>query len=172
MIESDKSQSRISRSIRARTASLADEIKFIEIPMRLLKSWCLSFATIRIRPLRDDNSFNLPTKSALPLLRFPYRTRMCLAGDRCLATTVPTLCRPRKNSHEDPVRAWRGPHRFRHVPPLAPARQRPAGAPLTKIKSIGPPGLSSSKTPTVSRPVRQASVSRLVRPSSSSGPSG
>jgi hypothetical protein len=31
MIESDKSQSRISRSIRARTASLPDKIKFIEI---------------------------------------------------------------------------------------------------------------------------------------------
>jgi hypothetical protein len=31
MTESDKSQSRISRSIRARAASLPDQIKFIEI---------------------------------------------------------------------------------------------------------------------------------------------
>jgi hypothetical protein len=44
-------------------------------------------------------------------------------------------------------------------------RQRAAGVPWMRMKSTGPPGLSSSKTPIVNRPVRQASVSRLVRPS-------
>ena len=56
--------------------------------------------------------------------------------------------------------------------PLPETTKRSAGDPLTTMKSTGPPGLSSSKTPIVSRPVRQASVSRLVRPVYKSGPSG
>jgi hypothetical protein len=49
---------------------------------------------------------------------------------------------------------------------------RSAGGPLIARKSTGPPGLSSSNTPITRRPVRQASVSRLVRPSYNKGPSG
>lgn len=46
-----------------------------------------------------------------------------------------------------------------------------AGSPLISIRSTGPPGMSSSKTPTTRRPVRQALVSRAQRPFFRRGPS-
>jgi hypothetical protein len=131
MIESDKSQSRISRSIRARTASPPEKIKFIEISRAPPKSCCLNFATKQIRSQTEGNSSNLS-----PIF----------------------LC-----SRLEPECAWPAMNSKQRL--CQSSDQRPAGAPLIMIKSIGPPGLSSSKTPTVSRPVRQASVSRLVRPS-------
>ena len=44
-------------------------------------------------------------------------------------------------------------------------------SPRTSRRETGPPATSSLKTPTTSRPVYQASVSRLVRPSTVIGPS-
>lgn len=47
---------------------------------------------------------------------------------------------------------------------------RSCGTPFTSMISIGPSGFSSSNTPTTSRPVFQANVSRLVRSGYFSGP--
>jgi hypothetical protein len=75
IIESNNSRSRISRSIRARTASLPDKIKFIEIPRTLFEIMLPEFCDKPDKALTTILSI-FRTDAVRYRHRFPLSTRM------------------------------------------------------------------------------------------------